>query len=68
MPLYEYDCKECGKRFEHLQYSADDKPVCPHCGSRKLTKAFSVFAPATGGGGEPPPPCGQGACDSCRYN
>jgi putative FmdB family regulatory protein len=33
MPLYEYECKACGKRFERQQHFADD-PVetCPECG------------------------------------
>jgi putative FmdB family regulatory protein len=68
MPLYEYDCKKCGTRFEHLQYGADDAPECPKCGSRRLEKAFSVFAPVAGGRNEPPPECGRGACDACRID
>ena len=33
MPLYEYQCKKCGHRFEKLQ-KFSDKPVkkCPECG------------------------------------
>ncbi len=33
MPLYEYQCRECGRRFERLQKVNDD-PVseCPYCG------------------------------------
>jgi putative FmdB family regulatory protein len=33
MPLYEYQCRECGRRFERLQ-KVDDDPVaeCPYCG------------------------------------
>ena len=32
MPIYEYQCKECGVRFERLQ-SFSDEPVtvCPEC-------------------------------------
>ena len=32
MPLYEYECKECGVRFERRQ-PYQDKPltVCPEC-------------------------------------
>ena len=35
MPLYEYQCKKCGHRFEKiLKFS--DKPIkkCPECGGR----------------------------------
>ena len=33
MPLYEYQCKKCGHRFEKIQ-KFSDKPVkkCPDCG------------------------------------
>jgi putative FmdB family regulatory protein len=44
MPIYEYSCGKCDKEFELLVRSANDKGVCPHCGSQKLTKKFSVFA------------------------
>ncbi|HZQ95196.1 MAG TPA: FmdB family zinc ribbon protein [Candidatus Sulfotelmatobacter sp.] len=33
MPLYEYQCKKCGHRFEKIQ-KFSDKPMkkCPECG------------------------------------
>lgn len=32
MPIYEYQCQECGKRTEMLQRLADAPlTVCPHC-------------------------------------
>jgi putative FmdB family regulatory protein len=32
MPLYEYQCKECGHRFERIQsFSAEDVKECPVC-------------------------------------
>jgi putative FmdB family regulatory protein len=32
MPLYEYQCKKCGHRFERIQtYSAEDVKECPLC-------------------------------------
>ena len=32
MPLYEYQCKKCGHRFEKIQsYSAPDVKECPVC-------------------------------------
>jgi len=35
MPLYEYQCKDCGVRFERRQH-VDDEPtkVCPECGGK----------------------------------
>jgi putative FmdB family regulatory protein len=35
MPTYEYECEECGHRFEEFQ-SMSDKPIdrCPSCSGR----------------------------------
>jgi len=35
MPLYEYQCEDCGVRFERRQHM-DDEPmtVCPECGGQ----------------------------------
>ena len=33
MPLYEYQCEDCGVRFERLQRAGEPKlTVCPECG------------------------------------
>lgn len=33
MPIYEYQCKECGVRFERFQrFSEEPLKVCPECG------------------------------------
>ena len=33
MPLYEYQCEECGVRFERRQSFSDDPvEICPECG------------------------------------
>jgi len=45
MPIYEYKCSECGKVSEFLETGSNKKgKVCTHCGSKKLTKQFSVFS------------------------
>lgn len=33
MPIYEYECRDCNRRFERLQHFTDE-PVkaCPECG------------------------------------
>jgi putative FmdB family regulatory protein len=43
MPLYEYQCDECGIRFERRQRMADD-PVteCPECGGSVHRRYFPV--------------------------
>jgi len=42
MPLKEYICKDCGKKFEVLTERWDKK--CPQCGSEKVERKFSTFA------------------------
>jgi putative FmdB family regulatory protein len=33
VPLYEYECKKCGHRFEKIQkFSDEPEKVCPKCG------------------------------------
>lgn len=51
MPLYEYECLQCGKRTELLQRFADAPlAACPHCGGevRKLISAPAVQFKGTG--------------------
>ncbi|MCX6910511.1 MAG: zinc ribbon domain-containing protein [Verrucomicrobia bacterium] len=69
MPIYEYVCKQCDKRFE-LLVQGSTTPECPSCKSRKLEKQLSVFAVSNSpGGGDLPEACrscnnpaGPGAC------
>jgi len=45
MPIYEYQCKKCGEKFE-LRRSLQEKeeePECPRCGIRDTRRMFSVF-------------------------
>ena len=46
MPLYEYDCAECGTRFDALRAMSEaDAPIaCPRCGSENTRRAISLFA------------------------
>ena len=42
MPLYEYECESCGKRFERIQkFSDPPADVCPHCGQGPVRKLLS---------------------------
>jgi putative FmdB family regulatory protein len=47
MPLYEYECKKCGARFEHLVFNREDKVTCTSCGSQNLMRLLSTFAVAS---------------------
>ncbi len=46
MPIYEYRCERCQKRFERMvSFSEANAPVlCPHCGTGEARKLFSTFA------------------------
>jgi putative FmdB family regulatory protein len=66
MPIYEFECRQCGKGSEILVRSRDwEGAECPHCGSRRLEKRISVFASSSGTGSEPPPVCGMQGGRGC---
>lgn len=50
MPIYEYRCKECGKKSSALlpSFSSPD-PACPHCGKPALGRLVSTFATVSSG-------------------
>ena len=47
MPIFEYRCEDCGKRFDAFFRSADDAEreqlMCAECGSARVRKLFSVI-------------------------
>jgi putative FmdB family regulatory protein len=49
MPMYEYECRGCGQRFEYLTRESES-PACPACHGADLQKLLSVFAVNTSGG------------------
>jgi len=50
MPLFEFRCKKCGKKFEELVMSSsrDEDINCPRCGSKRVEKLMSAFASGSG--------------------
>ena len=43
MPIYEFDCSECGHGFERLQRLADPDPEqCPGCGKASVRRRLSA--------------------------
>ena len=65
MPIHEYLCRGCAKRFEALVLGAR-KAVCPACSGTDLEKQFSVFAAGGNSAGtasreraSAPGPCGS---------
>jgi putative FmdB family regulatory protein len=46
MPIYEYRCRKCRKRFSVLTLRISERAVaeCPQCGSRAADRLLSRFA------------------------
>jgi putative FmdB family regulatory protein len=74
MPLYEYECRNCGTKFEVLRSfsQADDPTCCPHCSKESVTRlpalihAFSSghsLSAQAGSCGS----CASGNCGSCAH-
>ncbi len=77
MPVYEYYCKKCDKKFEALRpMSKADAPIeCEYCHSKHTSRQVSTFAAHSGGkaisgagGGGGCAGCGGGSCSTCGVN
>lgn len=79
MPIYEYHCPSCQRKFELLRpfSRADDPAACPLCKRTETKRCLSTFAAhsrssggatttvaGTGGGCGS---CGGGNCGSCSH-
>ncbi|HEY1356298.1 MAG TPA: zinc ribbon domain-containing protein [Solirubrobacterales bacterium] len=45
MPIYEFECEECGNRFEELVPSEAAEVACPNCGSTRARRLMSTVSP-----------------------
>jgi putative FmdB family regulatory protein len=64
MPIFEYQCRDCGSKFEKISFAAGDEILCKNCSSPQVDKLLSVFAVAgtpQGGLSSEPGPCPCGA-------
>ncbi len=62
MPLFEYECKGCGNKFEFLMRGSET-PRCPSCGEERVEKCLSVFAVSVKSALPASP--AAGACATC---
>jgi len=77
MPIYEYVCEGCGKKFEVRQSIGQDGSAlqCPSCGEQGPRRVFSKFAcsvandfgdyASLAGGGSSCSTCSSGNCATC---
>ncbi len=76
MPIYEYVCTDCGKRFEAIRSIKDaDQPIaCNKCQSDQTHRAISVFYAQSGaqiiagGNTSSCAGCSSGSCSTCNTN
>ena len=73
MPIYEFVCEKCDRRFEELFRSAleNRRVSCPKCHSRKVRRVLSVFGlsakrTASTGGGSSCSGCTRTSCKGCQ--
>jgi len=45
MPIYEFECEECGARFEELVAAGVEAIACPTCGSVRTRRLISPVSP-----------------------
>jgi putative FmdB family regulatory protein len=45
MPIYEFECEECGDRFEELVASDAVSVACPACDSERTRRLISRVSP-----------------------
>ena len=46
MPVYEFECEECGGRTEELVPAETHDLACPKCGSTRTRRLLSLVSPA----------------------
>jgi putative FmdB family regulatory protein len=65
MPIFEFQCDDCGTKFEKLVRRAGETSdvACPSCGDAHVTEQLSTFAAhANGSAKDAMPGCGSGMC------
>ena len=63
MPIFEYQCPDCGTKFEKIVGSGTATVACKNCGSPHVEKLLSVFA--VSGAARPIAPSEAGPCGAC---
>lgn len=66
MPIYEYFCDKCDKKFEML-VMGKETPVCPECGTENIKRLMSAcgFISKGSGGETVGASAGASGCGTC---
>lgn len=66
MPIYEYYCDACKKKFECL-IMGNRKPACPDCGTQDVNRLMSAcgFISKGSGGESVRSSAGASSCSGC---
>jgi putative FmdB family regulatory protein len=68
MPTYDFQCQQCGQRFERrlsmADYSQGARPACPACGDAAPLRAFTSTINVLTSRARPQSPCAEpdGSC------
>lgn len=72
MPIYEFCCDECGREFEELVRSSEEKVFCPGCQSPSVRRQMSRVAFKSSGkfkstsSSSSCSGCNTGSCSTCH--
>lgn len=70
MPIFEYKCNDCNKKFEVLHKSSAnlEEVICPECQSKNHKKLLSSFSASTGSSTyDSGSSCSDGSCGVPSY-
>lgn len=68
VPTYEFNCKECGNRFEVMVPSSDKAKVrCSKCQGSELQEVYSVNVSKSGKSAQSSPCAQSDSCPSKRF-
>jgi len=69
MPIYTYECKDCGEKFDLLIGVTSEKTElkCRKCSSKNIQKTISSFSVGNSGNklGSSGSSCSTGSCPTC---
>ncbi|MCK4325964.1 zinc ribbon domain-containing protein [bacterium] len=67
MPIYTYECKDCGEKFDFLVgvVASKEEPKCKKCGSKNIERTLASFSVRVSGSSSSTssgPSCPTGTC------